>query len=344
MSGGVDSTSCALLLKSKYEISGYFMRLVQPDIALQQARVEDIAARIGIELHIIDLREQFEKKILAYFSGSYFDGLTPNPCMLCNREIKFGLFMEAILAAGMDSIATGHYARVQETNGLFHLYKGIDSDKDQSYFLARLTQSQLGRVLFPLGDMMKEETYALAEKNGFMDFRGIESQDVCFLGPESLGSYLEKRLPDRALPGPIMTRDGREIGRHGGLFRYTIGQRRGLGIPDATPWYVLAIEKEGNIIVVGKEDDLYRDHIGIKNVHWLAGLPPVHQTGYQVRIRYSHRGAEATVNRIGEDYFRLTFSKKQRAVTPGQFAVIYRDDEVIGSGEIFLENDTQSSS
>jgi tRNA-uridine 2-sulfurtransferase len=344
MSGGVDSTSCALLLKDRYEISGFFMRLTQPDFDRQQARVEDIAARIGIKLHIVDLREQFEEKILAYFSGSYFDGLTPNPCMLCNREIKFGLFMEAILAAGMDCIATGHYARVQKMDGLFHLYKGLDPDKDQSYFLARLNQRQLGRVLFPLGDRQKEETYALAEGHGFMAFRGIESQDVCFLGPESLGSYLEKRLPDRALPGPIMTRDGCEIGRHDGLFRYTVGQRRGLGIPDATPWYVLAIKKEGNKIVVGKEVDLYRDHIDIKNVHWLAGLPPVHETGYQVRIRYSHRGAEATVKKTSEDCCQLTFREKQRAVTPGQFAVLYRNDEVIGSGEILPENETHSDS
>ena len=344
MSGGVDSTACALFLKNRYEISGFFMRLAQPDIDRQQERVKDIAARIGIELHIVDLREQFAEKILAYFSGSYFDGLTPNPCMLCNREIKFGLFMETVLAAGMDRIATGHYARVQEINGLFHLYKGIDQKKDQSYFLARLPQRQLGRVLFPLGDMRKEEAYALAEKNGFTDFQGIESQDICFLGQENLGSYLEKRLPARVVPGPIVTQDGREIGRHHGLFRYTIGQRRGLGLPDATPWYVLAIEEEGNKIVVGKEDDLYRDRIGIRNIHWLAGGPPVYETGYQVRIRYSHRGAEATVKRISEDCYQLTFREKQRAVTPGQFAVIYRNDEVIGSGEILLENNTESDS
>ena len=337
MSGGVDSTACTLLLKDHYECVGFFMHLAQPDIARQRKRVEDIAARIGIELHVIDLSRQFEEKILAYFSGSYFDGLTPNPCMLCNREIKFGLFLDTILDAGMDCMATGHYARVREMGGLSHLYKGIDPDKDQSYFLARLTQRQLGRVLFPLGDRKKEETYTLAESCGFLDFRGIESQDICFLSQEGLGSYLEKRLSTETLPGLIVTRDGRELGHHRGLFGYTIGQRRGLGIPDATPWYVLALEKEENKIIVGKEEDLYRDCLGITNIHWLEGQPPRQETGYQVRIRYSHRGAEATVTRITDTYYTITFREKQRAVTPGQFAVIYRDDEVIGSGEILSE-------
>ena len=337
MSGGVDSTACALLLQDRCKCVGFFMHLAQPDIARQRQRVEEIAARIGIELHVIDLRRQFEEKVLAYFSGSYFDGMTPNPCMLCNREIKFGLFMEAILAAGMDRMATGHYARVREIDGLSHLHKGIDPDKDQSYFLARLNQGQLTRVLFPLGERKKEETYALAERYGFSGFRGMESQDICFLGQEGLGSYLEKRRPTGTIPGPIVTRDGRELGRHQGLFRYTIGQRRGLGLPDATPWYVLALEKEENTIIVGKEEDLYRDCIGITNIHWLADSPPLHETGYQVRIRYSHRGAAATVKKITGTHYSITFREKQRAVTPGQFAVIYRDDEVIGSGEILPE-------
>ncbi len=338
MSGGVDSTACALLLQDRYEIAGFFMHLAQPDIARQKQRVQDIAARIGIELHIVDLSLQFEKKILAYFSGSYFDGITPNPCMLCNREIKFGLFLETMLAAGMDCMATGHYARVREMDGLFRLYKGVDPDKDQSYFLARLTQGQLARVLFPLGDRKKEEAYALAERYGFSDFRGIESQDICFLGQEGLGSYLEKRRPEGTLPGSIMTRDGRLLGQHKGLYRYTIGQRRGLGLPDATPWYVLAIQKEGNKIIAGKEEDLYHDCIGITNIHWLADRPPLQETGYQVRIRYSHRGAEATVTRITDTQYTITFRDKQRAVTPGQFAVIYRNDEVIGCGEILAES------
>lgn len=257
--------------------------------------------------------------------------------MVCNKEIKFGLFLEAMQDAGMDRIATGHYARVQETDGIHHLYKGVDTNKDQSYFLARLKQEQLERSIFPLGSMLKEETYAFVEANGFLDFRETESQDICFLTDESVGSYLEKLLPEGGHPGPIVTSDGREVGAHKGLFRYTIGQRRGLGLPDATPWYVLAIEPKGNTLIVGKEDELYRDCIRIKNIHWLLGQPPVLETGYQVRIRSSHRGAEAALKRIDDDLYQITFRLKQRAVTPGQFAVIYKDDEVIGSGEILRE-------
>jgi tRNA-uridine 2-sulfurtransferase len=334
MSGGVDSTVCALLLKRGYDIDGFFMHLAQPDFSRQKERVQEIAARVGVELHVVNLRRQFEEKILAYFSGSYFDGLTPNPCMLCNREIKFGLLMETMLASGMDCIATGHYARIELRDGIRHLFKGKDPNKDQSYFLARLTQEQLARVFFPLGDMTKEETYAFAEQHGFMDFRGIESQDVCFLGRENLGSFLEKRFSDGSGPGPIITRDGRELGSHKGLFHYTVGQRRGLGLPDSTPWYVLALEAKGNKVIVGKEEDLYRDRIVITRVHWLSGKPPVDEQGYQVRIRYTHRGTDAAVHRLDDERYRIIFEEKQRAITPGQFAVIYRNNEVIGSGEI----------
>jgi tRNA-uridine 2-sulfurtransferase len=337
MSGGVDSTICALLLKDHYETTGFFMQLAQPDMIQQVKRVKDIASRIGIELHIIDLRRQFQQKILACFTRSYFYGLTPNPCMICNKEIKFGLCLDVMLAAGMNCVATGHYARIDCTDGLYHLYKGSDPDKDQSYFLARLTQEQLSRILFPLGDMTKKETYVLAQQMGFMDFEGRESQDVCFLDDQRIGDYLEKNEPTLAATGPIVTADGRVLGQHHGLFRYTIGQRKGLGLPDATPWYVLAIEREENRIVVGKEDALYRDCIMIRNIHWLAGRLPEPEINYQVRIRYSHPGADAAITMISDDCCRIIFNEKQRAITPGQFAVIYKDNEVIGSGEIIRE-------
>ena len=334
MSGGVDSTACALLLKDRYELTGFFMELAQPDIVRQKERVQDIADRIGISLVFVDLKRQFEEKVLAYFSENYCNGLTPNPCIICNTEIKFGLFMEYMLTAGMDRIATGHYARVHEDGGLYHLRAGRDKEKDQSYFLARLNQEQLSHVLFPLGDMDKKETYLLAERHGFTDFRGSESQDVCFLSRESVGSYLEKRQQKLAAEGPVVTRNGQRIGTHNGLFRYTIGQRRGLGIPDATPWYVLALEPEGNRVVVGKEDELYCSRIHIAKVHWISGQAPAEGPDYQVRIRYSHRGARATLTRLSQDCYQLDFTESQRAVTPGQFAVIYKDDEVLGSGAI----------
>jgi len=256
-----------------------------------------------------------------------------------------------MLDAGMDRVATGHYARVQTKDGVHHLLKGIDPVKDQSYFLARLSQEQLGRIILPLGKMTKSATYGLAEQNGFTDFKGTESQDVCFLGPEGLGGFLAKHLGDASRPGPIVTGNGREVGTHQGLFHYTVGQRRGLGLPDTTPWYVLDIQPEKNTLVVGKKEELYRNRIHVANMHWLRGISPMESDGYQVKIRSTHKGAEATIEKVDDKGYLITFDINQRAVTPGQFAVIYKGEEVIGSGEIArtipakerLANDSQKT-
>lgn len=334
MSGGVDSTSCVLLLQKEYDVSGFFMELAQPDIDQQKQNVRHMADRLGIELTVIDLRRKFKEKVLDYFTSSYFSGRTPNPCMICNREIKFGLFMGEIIASGMDMVATGHYARVVRQDGLSHLYRGIDSKKDQSYFLARLSQQQLSRVIFPLGEQEKEATYQFIEKNGFDQFRGMESQDVCFYKNGTVGDYLQTNSHAKLLPGKITTDDGRIIGSHNGLFRYTIGQRRGLGISDATPWYVIGLDGEKNQVIVGKQEDLLQDTINIKNLNWVSGKEPDFSLNYQVQIRYSHKGSPAKLIQIGKKRYSIQFEKQQRAVTPGQFTVIYYNDEVIGSGEI----------
>ncbi len=334
MSGGVDSTSIALMLKDKYNVTGFFMQLAQPDLPQQIQRVSTIADQIGIPLKVIDLTTHFQEKVLDYFSASYFSGLTPNPCMICNREIKFGLFMDAIIAAGMDKIATGHYARVEKRNDLFHLLKGKDPHKDQSYFLSRLNQEQLSRILFPLGNMLKTDIYDYAEKSGFPDFRGMESQDICFLENQGVGDYLRLRFPQASKPGPLKTLDGAVLGNHNGLYNYTIGQRRGLGISDVTPYYVTKLNPEDNSVIVGKNKDLFRTTINLHNLHWLSGQIPELNRDYQVRIRYSHKGSLARLNKRDNDTFQLQFQSAQRAITPGQFGVIYKDDGVLGSGEI----------
>ncbi|BCL60104.1 hypothetical protein DGMP_07970 [Desulfomarina profundi] len=195
MSGGVDSTACALLLQKQGEVEGFFMRLHQPDFEKQKERVKSIAEKLSIKLNIIDLRNEFEEKVLDYFTSHYFKGLTPNPCVVCNREIKFGLFFDRMMGHGMDMAATGHYANLVCIDGIYHLYCGTDRSKDQSYFLSRLDQRQLSRVIFPLGGMEKEQTYRLVEEHGFDDFRGIESQDVCFLEGGKISCFLEKRAP-----------------------------------------------------------------------------------------------------------------------------------------------------
>lgn len=334
MSGGVDSTFCALLLQQKYEVSGFFMELAQPDIDDQKRRVHKTAKRLGIPLTVINLQDAFQQKVLNYFTTSYDSGLTPNPCMICNREIKFGLFMDAILSRGVDMVATGHYVRLKKEGGINHLFSGIDPKKDQSYFLARLTQEQLSRALFPLGEQTKEQTYSFMEEQDFGFPREQESQDVCFYETNRIGNYLESVLPEKDRQGDIVTLDGQIVGSHNGLFRYTIGQRRGLGISDTTPWYVVRLNGKTNQVVVGKNEDLLDDTITIDQPNWINGFEPDFSRKYSVRIRYSHRGSPAIVKKIEENRCRITFEEPQRAITPGQFAVIYLDDEVIGSGVI----------
>ena len=310
------------------------MQLAQPNFAVQKTRVEAIADKLGISLEIIDLQQDFEQRVLDYFSGSYFQGLTPNPCVVCNREIKFGLFMEAILRAGMDKMATGHYAIIEKVDDTYHLHCGEDHQKDQSYFLSRLTQEQMAKVMFPLGKMTKKETYRYVKQNGFYDFEGQESQDVCFLENSKVGTYLADCLSGDDNTGPIVSTSGKVLGRHQGLFRYTIGQRKGLGIAGEAPLYVVGLDATGNTVIVGGNEELFKKRIRVHKLHWLAGRAPDLTVSYQVRIRYSHRGSTAMLVLDDKGGGEIIFNEPQRAVTPGQFAGIYYNTELLGSGII----------
>lgn len=334
MSGGVDSTVAAILLQEQYQVHGFFMSLAQPDLAAQQERVAAIAKRLSIDLHWLDLRDAFQQKVLQYCAATYYAGRTPNPCMICNQTIKFGLFQEKILAAGMTAMATGHYARISEDHRGFHLHQGGDPRKDQSYFLARLSQGQLSRLIFPLANRRKTEVFALAAEYGFADFAGSESQDVCFLATGDMGSYLDEHFPRQGQAGPMISTTGLPLGQHRGLHHYTIGQRRGLGLPDATPWYVVAIETESNCLILGKSEDLMQHQVKLADGHWLSGHPPDSRKKFKVRLRSTHNGALATIEAALDGTAILTFAEPQRAITPGQFAVIYDGDEVLGSAII----------
>ena len=333
MSGGVDSTACALILSARHRVEGFFMRLPHRRTDMQEARARVIADRLGIPLQVVDLQQAFEQQVLKHFSSEYFSGRTPNPCMVCNRTIKFGLLLEAILAAGHDKMATGHYARLDNAGPRPRLFQGIDSGKDQSYFLSRLSHEQLARTLFPLGDQHKEDTYRLVEERGFTDFRGLESQDVCFLENREIGGFLEARAGEHDCSGPIVDRSGRQLGRHHGFFRYTIGQRRGLGIAAAEPLYVIALDAATNTVVVGGNHDLLSDRMAVRDWHWLAGTPPVGDRIFTVRIRSTHHGAPARLLLAG-DKGEIHFQEQQRAITPGQFAVVYDGAELLGSAII----------
>jgi tRNA-specific 2-thiouridylase len=331
MSGGVDSTVAALLLREQgWRVHGFFMRLPLPGREAQLQRMYEVADRLSVPLTVIDLERPFTDRVIRPFVDSYRAGLTPNPCIRCNLQIKFGLLAETMRAAGMDRIATGHYARLDRTGGQPRLARAAHRAKDQSYFLARLSAEQLDNVLFPLGEWSKDAVLRRAEPLG-LGFHGEESQDVCFLGG-GLPSFLADHGLDRA-PGPIVTADGEMIGQHTGCWQFTVGQRRGLGLPDATPWYVTAIDGAANRVIVGKAADLLQQDCTVQALRWAGAPPPLPwRTLVQLRSRHAPAEAEVRVDCIGT--VRIVFSVAQRAITPGQYAVFYEHDRVVGSAVI----------
>ncbi len=334
MSGGVDSSVVAAILKKQgYAVRGLFMAFGQPDLSAQIERVEQVAAKLAVKLDVIDVEDVFRAKVLDYFSAAYLAGRTPNPCVVCNPNIKFGRLLTAAQELGVELMATGHYARLDQSGQGVRLLKGLDPKKDQSYFLHRLGQEQLASLLFPLGGYTKEHVRELAAEFGIAGVHGSESQDVCFLQGTTVAAFIEEHVPTPA-DGEIVRGDGTVLGHHHGIHRYTIGQRRGLGIPDATPYYVVELDAANNRVVVGKDEELWRDSLSLNKVTWLSGASPALPTRLMVKIRYSHAGAPATIEAAEEGGLVVRFETPQRAVAPGQFAVFYDDDEVVGGGEI----------
>jgi len=334
MSGGVDSAvTAALLQQVGAEVRGVFMLLGQPDQDSQVDKVRGLADRLGVSLAVVDLREAFAARVISYFQASYFRGETPNPCVVCNRTIKLGLLLDQVLVSGAEFLATGHYVRLhRDPEGGCHLLRGLDPSKDQSYFLCGLAPERLQNLLFPLGEKCKSEVYELAAGLGLEFTPSQESQDVCFLKGRELGAFLAEAAPPD-LAGPVVTTAGREVGRHGGIYHFTIGQRRGLGIPAHAPYYVVGLEPEGNRVVVGSSEELFRDRLLVPEVNWLAGAPEL-PTELAVQIRYRQRPVAATVSPTPGGGVEVVFADPQRAVTPGQFAAFYRGEELLGGGVI----------
>jgi tRNA-specific 2-thiouridylase len=335
MSGGVDSTvAAAILLEQDFSVHGFFMQLPLPGLDEQIRKVQKVADRLNIPLHVVEMEEEFKKRIIAYFTDSYCQGRTPNPCVVCNQEIKFGLLTKAMLARGMDKTATGHYAGIRQVNGINGtalLRRGEDLTKDQSYFLCRLSSQQLQHTLFPLADHCKKNIFLRAQDLGFTQFGGDESQDVCFLVHQDLAAFLAQQGL-KSMRGEIATEDGRVLGCHDGIWKYTVGQRRGLGIPDATPWYVIGLDAKSNRVIIGKNDALFQRELLLSDVQWQVELPIPWQGKVQLRSR--HQAAEAEVIPVENGNWRVRFQEPQRAVTPGQFAVLYQEDIIVGSGII----------
>lgn len=333
MSGGVDSTVCAWLLREAgYDVLGLTLWLWDPQRPRENpccsVDTAALAAReLGIPHEVVQAHDEFRRLVVEPALNGYLRGVTPNPCALCNREVRFALLLREADRRGISYVATGHHARVRQLDGRTRLLRGVDPAKDQSYFLYRLSQAELARALFPVGEKTKDEIKARAMALGLTAARLRESQDLCF-APDGIAAL----VPD-APPGPILNLAGQLIGTHHGLPHYTVGQRKGVGIASPEPLYVVALDPERNAIVVGPEQALYSDHLLTQDLHWIAGSPPGKEFSADVQIRYRSSASPAEVELRGEEAW-VRFAHPQRAVTPGQAAVFYRGEELLGGGTI----------
>lgn len=349
MSGGVDSAVAALLLKrAGYDVIGvqlYTWRSEDVQNGKEEAQVQlsktisQISEALGIPVHIVDVRERFRRKVVRYFLDSYSSGNTPNPCIKCNREVKWNSLLSAADDYGGYWIATGHYARIVEKDKRFCLMRGKDKTKDQSYFLSHLTQKDLSRTLFPNGVYRKEDIKAIARDAGLIAAEQPESQDLCFLEGHDYRDFLARFRPESIQPGRIIDTEGKELGTHQGLACYTIGQRRGLGVSAAQPVYVIQKDFLSNTLIVGDKSRLGRKQFTIQEVNWISGKAPENFDDLKVQIRSQARPVGAEIVCTTELNCIVRVDKLLRDITPGQFAVFYRRDLLLGGGMIKLEDD-----
>ena len=346
MSGGVDSSVAALLTKARgLECLGVTMKLYDSGemgegggkTCCALADVEDarsVAFRLGIPYYVFNDTEEFRTQVMDRFVSAYESGATPNPCIDCNRYLKFDRLFRRALELGCRYMATGHYARIGEERGRYLLKKARDESKDQTYFLYTMTQEQLGRTLFPLGELTKGEVRALAEAQGFYNARKPDSQDICFVPDGDYGAFLERWRGKEGREGDILDRSGRVIGRHRGAARYTLGQRKGLGLAVGRPVYVCGKDMEKNTVTVGPEEELYERELYAGEMNWIAGEAPAGPLRVGAKVRSCQREQGATVFPEGDGGVRVLFDEPQRAITPGQAVVFYAGDVVVGGGEI----------
>lgn len=346
MSGGVDSSVAALLLKQQgYEVIGIFMKNWDDTdefghcTADQDAEdVRRVCAQIGIPFYTVNFEQEYSEKVFEYFLDEYRKGRTPNPDVMCNREIKFGEFLHKALELGADYLATGHYARVEQIDGTYRLLRSADSNKDQTYFLNQLSQEQLSKAMFPIGGLTKPEVRKIAMEAGLATAGKKDSTGICFIGERNFKEFLSQYLP--AQPGEIRTLDGELKGRHDGLMYYTFGQRQGLGIGGSgtgEPWFVADKDLENNILYVvqgANHPALFSYGLIAQDVNWISGSEPEGTITCTAKFRYRQPDQEVQVEKLEDGSYRVRFAEPQKAITPGQAVVFYDGEECLGGGTI----------
>jgi tRNA-specific 2-thiouridylase len=345
MSGGVDSSvAAALLVDAGHDVVGVSMQLY--DLEQGEPRfgtcctIDDlhdarrVAAALGMPHYIVNLERRFEDVVIGNFVSEYAAGRTPIPCAHCNNELKFSTLVEQALGFNADRVATGHYARVtQDPGGVYHLWRGADDLKDQAYFLFALTQEQLSRALFPIGEMPKGDVRRIARERGLSVAEKPDSQEICFVPDGDYAAVVDRRLPaDRA--GLMIDTDGRVLGRHQGVHHFTIGQRKGLGVALGEPLYVVTLDALNKLVTVGPRSAIEQTALTASRVNWIAGAPPRDAIRVESQIRSRHAAAPARVTVLARDRVRVDFDTPQFAITPGQAVVFFRGDEVLGGGWI----------
>jgi tRNA-specific 2-thiouridylase len=345
ISGGVDSSTAAKLLQqSGFDVFGITLKLWARDCA---NRAEDkccgpeavrdartVCERLGIPHYLVDAAGEFQQRVIDYFAAEYRAGRTPNPCVMCNQHLKFGVLLDRAEQLGADFIATGHFARITKVTGRSLLHCGRDNHKDQSYFLFSMRQEQLARTLFPLGDLTKSETREVARQCQIKTAEKQESMEICFVPDRDYGKFLRDSGLVRSHQGEVVDVRGQVLGHHEGIEFYTIGQRKGLGISSSKPLYVIELDAENNRVVVGDDSALDRDEFVIQNCNWIPFDDPPACFEASVKIRYNHRGTPATVKPATDGRALVKLHSPQRAITPGQAAVCYQGDLVLGGGWI----------
>lgn len=348
MSGGVDSAVAAFLLKEQgFNVQCVFMKNWEDDDDEFYCSSEEdysdalqVCDLINLPLHSVNFSKEYRENVFSYFLAEYKSGRTPNPDILCNKEIKFKFFLDYAIKLGAEKIATGHYAKIKYSNGKFNLFKGIDTHKDQSYFLYLLEQKELSKAIFPLGDIPKEEVRKIANANNFPNHDKKDSTGICFIGERDFKSFLQQYLP--AQPGDIVTSDGKVVGQHDGLMYYTLGQRKGIGVGGGhgtteEPWYVVKKSLGNNQLIIGQghgHPDLYSKNISAGQLHWIAEAPQTYPFDCSAKIRYRQKDQKCIINSITDGIALVNFIENQFAPTPGQSIVFYKSEQCLGGGII----------